>query len=231
MPYYPSDASPLHSTPEHELESPFVASSVVAVHGGIHPSWADVSRINEVGSRFVDRLVNPKLPGQLYLPRDTPDDEKDLYSATGAGPEATGHSRLTEHFSRIPTHPHAAVSYPSGPLWYRGYALDDEADGICAQAEQVLRSVNATRFIMGHTPQFKGILPRCRGKIIIIDTGISSAYGGVLSALEILYSLTPVLDDDGEAVQPGKVTEKETVTALYEGRKQVIAKKERVVQL
>ena len=118
-----------------------------------------------------------------------------------------------------------------GPLWYRGYALDDEADGICSQAEQVLRSVNATRMIMGHTPQFKGILPRCRGKIIIIDTGISSAYGGVLSALEILYSLTPVLDEDGEPVQPGKVTEKETVTALYEGRKQVIAKKERVVQL
>ena len=90
VPYYPSDASPLHSTPEDELESPFVASSVVAVHGGIHPSWADVSRINEVGSRFVDRLVNPKLPGQLYLPRDTPDDEKDLYSATGASTACSG---------------------------------------------------------------------------------------------------------------------------------------------
>ena len=84
VPYYPSGSSALQSTPEDELDSPFVASSVVAVHGGIHPSWADVSRINEVGVRFVNRLVNPKLPGQLYLPRDTPDDEKDLYSATGA---------------------------------------------------------------------------------------------------------------------------------------------------
>lgn len=35
-------------------------------------------------------------------------------------------------------------------------------------------------------------MDRCNASIIIIDTGISSAYGGVLSALEVIYTLTPV---------------------------------------
>ena len=35
-------------------------------------------------------------------------------------------------------------------------------------------------------------MSRCGGKIIIIDTGISKAYGGRLSALGITYTLTPI---------------------------------------
>ncbi len=44
----------------------------------------------------------------------------------------------------------------------------------------------------GHTPNFEEIVSRCNASIIIIDTGISKAYGGVLSALEIEYSLHEV---------------------------------------
>lgn len=134
------------------------------------------------------------------LPRDTPEDERDLYSATG-------------------------------PLWYRGYALDSESSGICDQASEVLQSVGSVRMIMGHTPQFKGILPRCRSKVIVIDTGISSAYGGVLSALEIIYSLKPVVNDDAPSAPIRRMVEKETVTAIYEGSTKAIAKKERTVDV
>lgn len=160
-----------------------------------------MDRINGVGHRFVDRLVNHRPPGVEMLPRDTPDDERDLYSATG-------------------------------PLWYRGYALDSESSGICEQANEVLENVRSTRMIMGHTPQFKGILPRCRSKVIVIDTGISSAYGGVLSALEIQYSLNPVVNEDASPGAPvGRVTERETVTAIYEGSTKLIAKKDRTVDV
>lgn len=43
--------------------------------------------------------------------------------------------------------------------------------------------------VIGHTPNFERIFHRCNSEIIIIDTGISRAYGGVLSALEIDYKL------------------------------------------
>lgn len=133
-------------------------ASVVAVHGGIHPSWANVTRINEVGHRFLQRLVDARVPKMMALPRGTPPDEMDLYSATGA-------------VNILPTISwNALISYYIGPLWYRGYALDSEEDGICEQAEEVLHRLNATRMIMGHTPQFKGIWSRCRSKVIVIDT-------------------------------------------------------------
>ena len=82
-----------------------------------------------------------------------------------------------------------------GPLWYRGYFLNDEAIA-CAEVEQVLRQMNAQRMIMGHTTQRSGkIISRCKGKIVGIDTGVSSHYGGNYSAIEIqgnqIYAIYP----------------------------------------
>ena len=70
--------------------------------------------------------------------------------------------------------------------------------------------------VIGHTPQLDGIKSRCRkyalvkslwmfdlvdsskaptleGRVVIIDTGISSVYGGRLSALEIFGDSTTAL--------------------------------------
>lgn len=87
------------------------------------------------------------------------------------------------------------------------------------------------------------IVSRCDGKIIIIDTGMSSlevaarsnsdhvagishAYGGALSALSVEYSLTPAANDaSGEK----KWTETETVKALYLDREVVLAEDQREV--
>ena len=74
-------------------------------------------------------------------------------------------------------------------------------------------------------------------------TGISSAYGGVLSALEIVYTLTPkeqapkqpdLLQDPFSVVSDGLVAgqiylEREEVHAIYEGRRQNMAIDEREI--
>ena len=54
--------------------------------------------------------------------------------------------------------------------------------------------------------------------------GISHAYGGVLSALSIYYTLTPIGDDAS-----GRWQEREVVSALYPDRQQVLAVEEREI--
>ncbi|KAI8819319.1 Metallo-dependent phosphatase-like protein [Fimicolochytrium jonesii] len=72
-----------------------------------------------------------------------------------------------------------------GPLWYRGYANDDEKV-VCDTLDTALGMVNATRMVIGHTPQLTGeILSRCNNKVHVVDVGISSVYGGNKAALEI----------------------------------------------
>jgi len=77
---------------------------------------------------------------------------------------------------------------------------------------------------MGHTPNFQKIISRCNGKIIIIDTGISHAYGGALSALSIKYTLAPHPTDKG------KWTERELIVALYPNRQEVVLAQQREIE-
>ena len=51
--------------------------------------------------------------------------------------------------------------------------------------EQARSSLGVYALIMGHTPQFTGIRTRCDGRVYIIDTGLSRAYGGRPSALDV----------------------------------------------
>lgn len=71
-------------------------------------------------------------------------------------------------------------------------------------------------------------------------SGISSAYGGVLSALEIIYTLTPIdtplhgdenLLDGQRLVAGHKYKEQESVHAIYERKKVRIALEERELVL
>jgi len=77
---------------------------------------------------------------------------------------------------------------------------------------------------MGHTPNFEKIVSRCNGKIIIIDTGISHAYGGALSALSVEYTLKPIpLLSSSEK----KWREREVVKALYVDHSVILVDEER----
>jgi len=71
-----------------------------------------------------------------------------------------------------------------GPLWYRG--LSGEAPEAPAESVQAVLEFNkAARIVVGHTPTSGIIWPRYDGRVIQIDTGISSAYGGHVAYLEI----------------------------------------------
>jgi hypothetical protein len=89
---------------------------------------------------------------------------------------------------------------PLGPLWYRGLVTrDPDAEEVRAKApaqgtpggpEQelnaVLRAYGADRLVIGHTPDLKGIDLLYGGRLARIDSGISRAYGGQLTWLEIV---------------------------------------------
>jgi len=76
------------------------------------------------------------------------------------------------------------IDDPYGPLWYRGLsgvpplAAPESVDAILAQH-------GAKRIVVGHTPTNGVIWPEYDGKVVMIDTGISEAYGGHVGWLEI----------------------------------------------
>ena len=89
---------------------------------------------------------------------------------------------------------------PLGPLWYRGLVTrDPDAEEVRGKAmppqpaltsaqefDAVLAAFRAQRMVVGHTPDLKGIEIIDGGRLARVDTGISRAYGGVLSWLEIV---------------------------------------------
>jgi len=81
------------------------------------------------------------------------------------------------------------MQYPifgeNGPTWFRDFALQEEAV-ICPRLTRVLEKLKVKRMVVGHTVQVNGkVLVRCQGKFIVVDVGISRAYGGRMAALEI----------------------------------------------
>ncbi len=71
-----------------------------------------------------------------------------------------------------------------GPLWYRGLALNDEVQEL-PHVQSLLDFYHVNHIIVGHTPGFGTIVPRFDGKVIVVDAGISSYYGGHLASLLI----------------------------------------------
>jgi hypothetical protein len=73
---------------------------------------------------------------------------------------------------------------PVGPLWYRGLSgVDPRAHPDTVQA--ILERYDADHIVVGHTPTGGVIWPRYQGRVIQIDTGIASYYGGHVGYLEI----------------------------------------------
>lgn len=64
-----------------------------------------------------------------------------------------------------------------GPLWYRGLALNDpttEEPNVAA----ILELYEVERIVIAHSTTNGPIMPRFGDRVIVIDTGISEAYGG-----------------------------------------------------
>ncbi|EPT01418.1 hypothetical protein FOMPIDRAFT_1120458 [Fomitopsis schrenkii] len=176
------------------------------VHGGLSPTYHDLtpfpSRINELGAGLLRKIHShpPAPPSPPHPYSGLPHDANEA------------EKELYE---------------ANGPLWYRGWALEPE-DKVCSQVDDVLKRTGTRRMVMGHTPDFEHITSRCGGKILIIDTGISHAYGGVLSALSIDYTLTPL--STSSLPSETRWHEREVVTALYPGRRHVLTVEEREIE-
>jgi hypothetical protein len=76
-----------------------------------------------------------------------------------------------------------------GPLWYRELASQNE-EFFEPEVDMILNNLNAKAIVIAHTPK-TGLtataenMSRFHQRVWVIDTGISDAYGGVLSALII----------------------------------------------
>jgi len=83
-----------------------------------------------------------------------------------------------------------------GPFWSRLFA-EEHASIACAEIKRTLQLVNATRMVVGHTPQTQGVQTRCGDSIILADTIISEAYRPVFgmnrpSAVLLEHGASPV---------------------------------------
>jgi hypothetical protein len=82
------------------------------------------------------------------------------------------------------------VYKPDGPLWFRDLAGTNEGLSI-AEVDQILNNLEAKQMVIAHTPRtgsrisLRDEMVMYEGRIWVIDTGISKAYGGFLSALII----------------------------------------------
>lgn len=113
-----------------------------------------------------------------------------LFIHGGIGPESLGQSiREINDYVRAELtgttgEEQQLLDSDTGPLWYRGLALNDELSER-AHVDAVLDFYDADRIVIGHTPSFSTIIPRFGGKVLMIDTGISDYYGAHLSSLLI----------------------------------------------
>lgn len=85
-----------------------------------------------------------------------------------------------------------------GPLWYRGFAEENETTQ--KDIADVLKAFSVKRMVIAHTPQLSGIKTLDQGRVVLIDTGITASYGGTRSYLSIEGS-SIVAHDNGKATE------------------------------
>lgn len=85
---------------------------------------------------------------------------------------------------------------PDGPLWYRGYAGDDELK-LANEIKVIQERYGIRHVVVGHTVSKDGVMSRCGGAIVMIDVGLSRAYDGVPACLEIEGGEFRVMTVDG----------------------------------
>jgi hypothetical protein len=80
--------------------------------------------------------------------------------------------------------PPAMLVAEDGPVWTRAYS-SEETPPDCPDLAIVLTELSATRMVVGHTVQHRGINSACDAKVWRIDVGLSKAFGGPIEVLQI----------------------------------------------
>lgn len=136
-----------HVSPSFDaVANPFRLAAASFVHGGITPEYL-ASLPHDQPISEMNRIGHELLASLLAVPGHAP-----------LGLPRTAPAEQREFWSE------------RGPMWNRDWALEDE-DEICERAEKACEVLRVRHLIQGHTPQFEGILSRCDGKILLIDTG------------------------------------------------------------
>lgn len=71
-----------------------------------------------------------------------------------------------------------------GPLWYRGLS-GVEPNALPETVDAIVAHHGVDHIVVGHTPTSGVIWPRYDSKVVMIDSGIASAYGSHIAYLEI----------------------------------------------
>ena len=139
LPLHPSfgdpndDFPPLAGSPASRLPTPLSHAAYSFVHGGLAPNYQHLSpfpsAINAIGRSLLHKLLHRVQPPP-HPPNPYP----------GLPPSSTSEEQ--------------ALYRSDGPLWYRGWALNDEAE-VCRDVDAVLEKTGTRRMIMGHTPNFE----------------------------------------------------------------------------
>lgn len=74
---------------------------------------------------------------------------------------------------------------PLGPVWYRGYAQENDTEVYRQTLDNILERYGAKRIVVGHSPTGGVIWPRFDQKVVINDTGIARHYGAHKGVLEL----------------------------------------------
>ena len=134
-----------------------------------------------------------------------------LFAHGGIGPKYVSLSlrgindRARQELNGPELPPDAMVRDEEGPLWYRGFARASEAE-LGPHLDGLFAATGARRIAIGHTVVAPAIVPRANGRVLLLDVGISKAYGGPPACLIVegprLFALhrgQPIeLPSDGE---------------------------------
>src|SRR5690606_27007665 len=120
---------------------------------------------------------------------------------------------------------------PAGPLWYRGLAGAAPATS-AAIVDAILARHSARHIVIGHTPTSGVIWPRLDSRVIMIDTGLSAAYGGHVGWFEATPQgliagyrggRVPLPEDDG-----GRLAYLDAVIAMHPGNDALVRRREQL---
>ncbi|MGF1508723.1 MAG: metallophosphoesterase [Myxococcota bacterium] len=90
--------------------------------------------------------------------------------------------RIREELRSGQAGPGSYVEDPAGPLWYRDLASGDEK-ALEEHVDRVLTFYEVERIVVAHTPTGGAVIPRFGGRVLLIDVGLSEAYGGANACL------------------------------------------------
>ncbi len=109
------------------------------------------------------------------------------------------------------------IDDPLGPLWYRGLALEQEAEVFSQTLDNILERYSAKRIVVGHTPTGGIVWPRFDQRVIVNDTGIAAHYGSHKGVLELTADGATAIYADRRIPVPPTSAEREAYLRVVIG--------------